>query len=108
MPSWFLNKSLAGDTNSLRVKEGAFTSATKKWYDSEVRKRACLLIFMDEQSRSVSAEVVSLITREAKTRAQSTAVRQTRGPLCDLHEIDGIKMSGLAKCQSQYKKVLLL
>lgn len=62
----------AGDTNSLRVKEGAFTSRTKKKKKdySEERARAprCLLIFMHEQSCSISAEVVSLITREAKTK----------------------------------------
>lgn len=65
----------AGDTNSLRVKEGAFTSATHthKWHYSEVKRHAprCLLILMHEQSCSVSAEVVSLITREAKTKGRT-------------------------------------
>lgn len=39
--------------------------------------------------------------RGKNKREQSTVVRQTRGPPCDLHEIDRIKMSGLAKCQTE-------
>lgn len=39
--------------------------------------------------------------RGKNKREQSTLVRQTRGPPYDLHEIDGIKMSGFAKCQTE-------
>ena len=61
-----------------------------------------LLIFMYEDSCSVSVEIISLTNRQQRgrdKRKKFTSMRQTDWPLSDPHVIDRIQMSGRGTCQ---------